>query len=397
MRFPIAFFRTRIQPAWAMFLGAFLYRLAVGIHFLQVGGMAAQWTNENAAVARSLFLRHAFAGAYTGYSGPTAWLAPAYTFIVAAVFGVFGIDSQASGAVLLLVNAALSSLTALVIYKLGRDYLNESVGLVAGWAWALSPLGVLMPLLLWDTSLSAFLFSVGLLALLRSTSVRQWAVSGAVWGVCALASPALLAPLPAMLVTRLWRVSNRIRFGLTFCLTLICVLLPWTIRNRMELHAIFPVRSNGWAEIYFGNVTFDLHPCARPDGLYQHIGETLFVAQLKRETIQYITNHPAQFAGKSFVRAIRFWFVPLNFLPLTLILALACWVGWAMLLRRDRSLALVLATVLVFYPVIYSITHIETRYRHPIEPVIYLLAAYAGWYLFDRCKGLLQKSQLVKS
>jgi hypothetical protein len=397
MRFPIAFLRTRIQPAWAMFLGAFLYRLAVSIHFLQVGGMTAQWTNENAAVARSLFLRHAFAGAYTGYSGPTAWLAPAYTFIVAAVFGVFGIDSQASGAVLLLVNAALSSLTALVIYKLGRDYLNERVGLVAGWAWALSPLGVLMPLLLWDTSLSAFLFSVGLLALLRSTSVRQWAVSGAVWGVCALASPALLAPLPAMLVARLWRVSNRVRFGLTFCLTLICVLLPWTIRNRMELHAIFPVRSNGWAEIYFGNVTFDLHPSARPDGLYQHIGETLFVAQLKRETIQYITNHPAQFAGKSFVRAIRFWFVPLNFLPLTLILALACWVGWAMLLRRDRCLALVLATVLVLYPVIYSITHIETRYRHPIEPVIYLLAAYAGWYLFDRCKGLLQKSQLVKS
>ena len=173
----------------AMFLGAILYRLAVGIHFLQVGGMTAQWTNENAAVARSLLLRHAFAGAYTGYGGPTAWLAPAYTFIVAAVFGVFGINSQSSGAVLLLVNTALSSLTVLVIYKLGRDYLNERVGLIAGWAWALSPLGVLMPLLLWDTSLSGFLFSLGLLALLRSTSARQWAVSGAIWGLCALASP----------------------------------------------------------------------------------------------------------------------------------------------------------------------------------------------------------------
>jgi hypothetical protein len=397
MRFPIAFLRTRIQPAWAMFLGAFLYRLAVGIHFLLVGGMAAQWTNENAAVARSLILRHAFAGAYAGYSGPTAWLAPAYTFVVAAVFWLFGIDSQASGAVLLLVNALLSSLTALVIYKLGRDYLTERAGLVAGWAWALSPLGVLMPLLLWDTSLSAFLFSLGLLVLLRSTSVRQWALAGAVWGLCVLASPALLAPLPAMLVARLWRVSNRARFGLTFCLTLICVLLPWTIRNRMELHAIFPVRSNGWAEIYFGNVTFALHPSARPDGLYQHIGETPFVAQLKIDTVQYISSHPAQFAGKSFLRAIRFWFVPLNFLPVTVILAVACWIGCAMLFRNDPALAVILAMVLVFYPAIYSITHIETRYRHPIEPVIYLLAAYAGWNLVDRCKGLLRKSQLVKS
>ena len=397
MRFHVAFLRTRIQPAWAMFIGAMLYRLAVAIHFLNVGGMASQWTNENAAVARSLVLRHAFAGAYSGYSGPTAWLAPAYTFIVAAVFWLFGIDSHASAAVLLLVNTVLSSLTALVIYKLGRDYLSERVGLVAGWAWALSPIGVLMPLLLWDTTLSAFMFSVGLLVLLRSKSVRQWAAAGAIWGVCALASPALLAPLPAMLVARLWNVSSRLRVGLAFSLTMICVLLPWSIRNRMELHAIFPVRSNGWAEIYFGNVTFALHPSAGPSGLYQQVGETPFVAQLKQATVQYIRTHPGRFVWMSLQRAIRFWFVPLNFLPLTVILALGCWIGAALLRRSAPAMAAPLVAVLIFYPVIYAMTHIETRYRHPIEPAIYLLSAYAGCEFAARCKWSLRKREVTKS
>jgi hypothetical protein len=71
--------------------------------------------------------------------------------------------------------------------------------------------------------------------------------------------------LPAILISRLWQLPERVRIGLAFCLTLICVLLPWSIRNRLEPHAVFPVRSNGWAEIYFGNVNFGIHPTrARP-------------------------------------------------------------------------------------------------------------------------------------
>ena len=393
MRFPVAFPRTRIHPVLAMFGCALLYRLAVGIHFLLIGGITYQWTNEIAAIARSLVLRHAFAGAYSGYSGPTAWAAPVYPSLVAAVFWLFGVNNQASALILLLLNVILSSATALVIYQLGRDYLSERVGLVAGWAWALSPVGVLMPLLLWDTSLSAFMLSLSLLVFLRSNSVRQCAGAGALWGASALVSPALLAPLPAMLVSRLWKVSTRVKLGLVFCLALVLALVPWSIRNREILHAVFPVRSNGWAEIYFGNVTFALHPCASPTGLYQKIGETQFVAQLKQETIQYITNHPGQFVWRSLGRAIRFWLVPFNFLPLTLILALCCWAGAVLLLRDVGTRALPLLSMLMFYPIVYYVTHIEARYRHPIEPVIYLLAAYAACRLFDRCKEWFRKSQ----
>src|SRR5205823_14568160 len=114
------------------------------------------------------------------------------------------------------------------------------------------------------------------------------------------------APLPAMLDSRLCKASTCVKLGLVFCLALVLELVPWSIRNREILHAVFPVRSNGWAEIYFGNVAFALHPCASPTGLYQKIGETQFVAQLKQETIQYITNHPGQFVWSSLGRSICF-------------------------------------------------------------------------------------------
>ena len=365
------------RSAYLIFAVALLYRLGVGIHFLLVNGMAAQWTNEVAGVARSLVLHHAFAGAYQGYAGPTAWTAPVYPLLVAGVFFLFGINSGAAGVILLVLNAVFASLTAIVIYQLGREYLGETVGLLAAWAWALSPLGVLMPLLLWDTSLSALVLTVAILVLLRARGLRQWIAAGALWGVSALVSPALLAPLPVILAAKLWSSPQRMKLGLSFCLAVVAVLLPWTIRNEVELHGMFPVRSNAWAEIYFGNVTFAVHPCASPTGLYQQIGEARFVRQLKGETLEFIQTHPGQFLWASVQRMVRFWLVPINFALFTAAVALAGWIGLVLLCRRDVFLAVIFGSVAVLYPVIYSITHIETRYRHPIEPIVFLLAAYA--------------------
>ncbi len=343
-----------------------------------------------ASVARSLVFHHAFAGAYHGYNGPTAWLAPVYPFVIACVFRVFGPDSRASALVLLVINIAVSSLTAVVIVRLGREYLSEKVGLIAGWAWALSPLGALMPLLLWDTSLSALMLSLSLLFLLRANSALTWAGAGILWGTSALVSPALLAPLPAILVSQLRRAPDRVKAGAMFLLTLVCVLVPWSIRNHFEMHAVFPVRSNAWAEIYFGNINFGMHPAASSTGLYQQAGETRFVEQLKRETIQYIRNHPAQFVWASMKRWVRFWFVPLKFLPLTLIAAVGSWASVVLLLRKFDHFLIPFAWVLIFYPIIFSMTHIEARYRHSIEPIIYLLAVRAGCEAYNHCRSRLE-------
>jgi hypothetical protein len=368
--------RDLLRKTGVMFSVAFLYRASLGGYFLLTSGMPEQWSNEVAAIAHSLVLHHSFAGVYRGYTGPTAWIAPVYPSIVAAVFWLFGIDSQTSAAVLLLLNAIFSSLAAVAIYKLGREHLTEKVGLIAAWAWTISPLVAVMTFLLWDTCLSALMLCLGFLVLLRSKGIRQWAAAGALWGLSALVSPVLLAPLPAILGFKLWKSETSVKSFLAFCLTMACVLLPWSIRNRRELGATFPVRSNVWAEIYFGNVSFDLHP-AHDSGFYQQVGETRFVQQLRGEAIQYIATHRRQFVWMTLQRTLRFWLVPFPFLLLTASLALGCWLGAIFLVRDIGLRAIPFVAVPIFYPIIYSMTHIEARYRHPMEPIAYLLAAYA--------------------
>jgi hypothetical protein len=347
--------------------------------------MPNQWTNEVSAIAHSLVLHHSFAAVYRGYDGPTSWLAPVYPSIVAAAFWLFGIDSQTSAAVLLLLNAIFSSLAAVVIYRLGRECLTEKVGRVAAWAWVASPLVAMMTFLLWDTCLSALMFCLALFVLLRSKDIRQWAAAGALWALSALVSPALLAPLPAILGFKLWKSETRLKFSLAFGLTMVCVLLPWSLRNRRELHATFPVRSNVWAEIYFGNISFDLHP-AHSSNFYQQVGESRFVQQLKGEAIQYITTHREQFLWMTLQRTARFWLVPFHLLPLTAVMALGCLLGGIFLVRNLGLSAIPFVAVPVFYPIIYSMTHIEVRYRHPIEPIAYLIAAYAICEINQRCR-----------
>ena len=376
MRFP-ARLAQLLQSSRLIFAVAVLDRLVIAQHFLRIGGMNHQWLTEFAGVGRSLVLHHAFAGAYRGYDGPTAWLAPGYAFLVAAVFWICGIATQLSAVVLLSLNALFSSLTAVLLSRLGREYFSARVGWVAAWAWALSPEAVFISLLLWDTSLSALLLVVGLLVTLNARSLAEWARAGFVWGVAALVNPTLLAPLPFIAAALLWKSPQRTRTALVFALVILAVLLPWSIRNYKELHAIMPIRSNFWAEIYFGNVSFDLHPYGKNDSLYQRVGEIAFCRQLRQGAIAFITDHPGQFVQNCITHALRFWLMPLNWIFLILPVTAACWIGCVLAVRNLKRRALPFVSVLAIYPLTYAVTHVETRYRHPVEPLVYILASYA--------------------
>jgi hypothetical protein len=60
---------------------------------------------------------------------------------------------------------------------------------------------------------------------------------------------------------------------------------------------------------------------------------------------------------------------------LSFILGLVSFFGAFHAIRESRNGA-VLMLVLIFYPMIYYVTYVFSRYRYPIEPVIYVLAAY---------------------
>jgi hypothetical protein len=98
------------RPMW-IFVTAFLLRTAVMATFFA----HSQFTwgvNESAGIARSIVEGHGFSSAFHDADGPTAWLAPVYPGLIAAIFRFLGIESVASAGVAVLFNVIFSSLTA---------------------------------------------------------------------------------------------------------------------------------------------------------------------------------------------------------------------------------------------------------------------------------------------
>src|SRR5271170_8044533 len=95
---------------------------------------------EMARIARALVNGYGYAEPFIiGHTGPTAWLPPAYTLLIAAAFKLFGVYTPLSAWMLLAVNSVFSAATALAIYEIATRCFNRRVALWSAWIWALYP------------------------------------------------------------------------------------------------------------------------------------------------------------------------------------------------------------------------------------------------------------------
>jgi hypothetical protein len=129
-----------------------------------------------------------------------------------------------------------------------------------------------------------------------------------------------------------------------------------------------------WAEIYFGNISYALHPMGH-SGVYQKMGEGPFLEMLKERSLHWIASHFTDFVVQSASRVLKFWTLP-RFADGTLPVCLSL-VGMAFALRRQRSTALPLLLILTTYPLVYYVSVVFSHFRYLIDPMIYVLAGYA--------------------
>ena len=107
---------------------------------------------------KGLSFRSAFNSEYTG---PTAWIAPAYPYFVALVFHFFGILTKASIIAIFTVQSMFSALTVIPILGIARYTVGRRAGLWAVWTWILFPWFCKWSVTwVWDMSLSALLLSL---------------------------------------------------------------------------------------------------------------------------------------------------------------------------------------------------------------------------------------------
>ncbi len=367
--------------------------------------------NEAGNIAQALAQGDRFCCLFRQPTGPTAWLAPAYPFLLSKIFRAFGTFTLTSFYVAAFLNSIFSALACIPLFLAGKRLNGSLLAAVAAWIWALFPSGIIMPFQwIWETSLSALLAATLLWLTLRladTLKTRDWLLYGGVWGLALLTNPALSSLLPFFLA---WIAYEHIR-GVrkpwkslsVAVLTILAICLPWAVRNAVQFRRLIPMRDNFPFELWIGNNDIydqesrQVNRITRFEQvrLYQKQGESAFLDEKWAKAKEFIRAKPklfvqlcgrrvvstwlgtdkplAMFAGADspLVRFLLIWNV------LTIVGSVA---GIARLLWNHSRHWFPLAVFPIVFPLVYYLTQTSLRLRHPCDPILALLLACAVAY-----------------
>lgn len=421
---------TGVRAPWRIFWVGFavrvLYMTLAHTWKIRVLMDHFQFGWELGRIARSVVLGQGYGNPFLGHTGPTTWIPPLYTLLVAAVFRGFGIYTAQSAWVIFAVNSVFSAGTALWVYEMAARCYGRKVALWSGWLWALYPAAMQYAVhWVWDMSLTTWLFAAAMVLALRvrgvdvtgtaevdGPQVRRWVWFGLVWGLMLLSNPSLVLALPGMMLWMVWggrgslalprqspafQLEHAVRGAAVSVVVMVLCLAPWVSRNWAVFHVFIPTRGNLGAELYQSTLESNngfpwgaTLPMAEADPMmrrYAAIGEVAYVREQGEAAKQRIRENPRRIAGWVMKRAYFFWAgVPhpldgkpwveytreLNFGFLTV----TGWLGLWLSLRRGVPAARMFLAVFVCVPLIYYAVTVQARFRHPLEPLICVLTVY---------------------
>lgn len=187
----------------------------------------------------------------------TSFRAPAYPFLLAAVYTLSGLEWRLFAA--RLANALLGALLAPMTYALARRLFpqHEKAARFAGLALAVYPMLLIYPLALATENLFFPLVLGGLLALLRAAQSgreRDWLLAGALLGAATLTRSVIFA-FVGLAGLWIWFGVRQRRGALLFAAAVLALVLPWTVRNTLlERRFTFVENSMGY------NLHMGYHP-----------------------------------------------------------------------------------------------------------------------------------------
>jgi len=363
---------------------------------------------EMGRVGRSIALGQGFSNPYGDNTGPSAWEPPLYPFLIGGVFKIFGIYTYASAWVLLSINSLFAALTTIPVYFIAHRTFSPRVAIWSARTWAFNPYVWYWSVhWIWDTTFTPLTLALILLVSLEMAwpnmdqrpGLRGWALFGALWGVGALANPTMLSFLP---FCGMWIWRQRFRRGLPSLggvvlssFVFFLVLSPWLVRNYEVFGRFVFIRDDFGLQLRLGNnkladgmLIATLQPNLNKLEFekFQRLGEIAYEAECRRLAFEWIRASPRRFAIISMKRFFYYWngvprntdsVAPWDFRS-SLFLAssvLAIW-GLGRALRQKRPGAWLFAGLVATYPTVYYFVYPHARYRHPIEPELFILIVF---------------------
>jgi hypothetical protein len=331
---------------------------------------------------------------------------PLYPYFVAVLHRAF-----ASLSAVLWVQAALGALLVPIVERAGRLAFSPRVGLLAAALVAFYPDFVWFSVHFWSETLFVVLLWAALERVLRADATGRTgaaAAGGVLWGLATLTRELTLylAPLAALWLLRgearrrPLRASPAVRRAGAFALGLVLTLLPWTVRNAIVFHAFIPVSTMGASNLWQGNVKLThLEVHATLDETRDPVERDRRARRLAWEAIR--ARQPGWILEKLGEQMPEFWKAGSEILdhvlsrapcrpmsageqkvlevavvgPYLAVLALSL-AGLAR--ARPGPGASLMLVVLAAWNMAHVAAYATTRFRLPVLPVVFLLAAAVG-------------------
>jgi len=413
------FVQTALRSPLTAGAAALLLRLGFLVLAHQAGGGFFPVGQEAGNVAWAMALGHGFSAPLNGMKGPTAWVAPVYPILLALGFKLLSMNPYHVVIFGQVLNAIFSALTCWPIYLIAKKLFSPGVALASSWTWAVLPTAILFPLeWIWDQSLAAFLLTALICATLyllhsdpparTANNTRRWlpwAGYGIGWAFALLTNPAIGLLFPFL---GAWLAWQRHKTGAPWkgpiaiaVLSCVICIVPWTARNYAAFGRLVPIKSNFGLEFWLGNnpdvkVVWTWWRSPASDEAeraeLQRLGEITYMQEKQSQALQFIKAHPGTFLDSSFDRFVDTWTALWDeradpwvnalhagtaYVFYCSIFSLLALLGLLMARRGDALLTFPLSAAMLLFPVTYYVTHSAVRYRHPIDPVMTVLAVYA--------------------
>jgi 4-amino-4-deoxy-L-arabinose transferase-like glycosyltransferase len=363
---------------------------------------------EAGRIAKSIANGKGFASPLYEDTGPSAWMTPAYPYIVAGFFRVFGVYTKTAALALLSFNALVSALTCIPVFFIAKRSFGKQVAKWSAWTWALFPYGIYFPAeRIWETWLATFLlcllFQI-VFKLEETDRLSAWIGTGLLWGLAGLTSAAVLTVAPFLYAWVAYRRHLQRRDWMRP--TIVCTLAgaaicsPWFIRNYAVFHRFIPFRDNAGIVLRLGTKgrsdywgPYELGPWHNSAEWqeFKDRGEILYMDHKVEESVAFIKSNPSWYVWTSFRRMVFIWtgywslepgylqqeeMDPYN-IPVCTSLTLLAILGLHRAFRRRIPGMLPYLIVIVVFPAMYYFTSPEAYYRRPIDPLLVVLAVYA--------------------
>jgi hypothetical protein len=118
------------------------------------------------------------------------------------------------------------------------------------------------------------------------------------------------------------------------------------------------------------------------------MGEIAYMDYKKEQAFTFIREHPGVYAYLVFKRFVNFWTGIWNLspqfikdnpgqaanIPFCTAISILAFIGLRRAFQSDRNSAWAFAICLLVYPILYYLTTYEIPYRHPLDPLLVILA-----------------------